>query len=129
MDLMFGVHQRLMVTSSPCSNGIFIIRKISSLMKLRIIAVPVGNEIKSFQMTLGIFFSPRVFCRLSSIITVLKGKYSFFCKYSIWTQGVRHHKALMNPKHQIHSQNGLTLCSNIRIFTYLKNGALLLWNL
>ena len=33
-----------------------IIRKISSLMKLRIIAVPVGNEIKSFQMTLGIFF-------------------------------------------------------------------------
>ena len=25
-------------------------------MKLRIIAVPVGNEIKSFQMTLGIFF-------------------------------------------------------------------------
>ena len=27
-------------------------------MKLRIIAVPVGNEIKSFQMTLGIFFSP-----------------------------------------------------------------------
>ena len=56
MDLMFGVHQRLMVTSSPCSNGIFI-RKISSLMKLRIIAVPVGsNEIKSFQMTLGIFF-------------------------------------------------------------------------
>ena len=82
MDLMFGVHQRLMVTSSPCSNGIFI-RKISSLMKLRIIAVPVGNEIKSFQMTLGIFFSPRVFCRLSSIMTVLKGKYSFFCKYSI----------------------------------------------
>ena len=55
MDLMFGVHQRLMVTSSPCSNGIFI-RKISSFMKLRIIAVPVGNEIKSFQMTLGIFF-------------------------------------------------------------------------
>ena len=47
--------QRLMVTSSPCSNGIFI-RKISSFMKLRIIAVPVGNEIKSFQMTLGIFF-------------------------------------------------------------------------
>ena len=128
MDLMFGVHQRLMVTSSPCSNGIFI-RKISSLMKLRIIAVPVGNEIKSFQMTLGIFFSPRVFCRLSSIMTVLKGKYSFFCKYSIWTWGGRHHKALMNPKHQIHSQNGLTLCSNIQIFTYLKNGALLLWNL
>ena len=31
--------------------------KISSFMKLRIIAVPVGNEIKSFQMTLGIFFS------------------------------------------------------------------------
>ena len=25
-------------------------------MKVRIIAVPVGNEIKSFQMTLGIFF-------------------------------------------------------------------------
>ena len=45
MDLMFGVHQRLMVTSSPCSNGIFI-RKISSFMKLRIIAVPVGTEIK-----------------------------------------------------------------------------------
>ena len=43
-------------------------------MKLRIIAVPVGNEIKSFQMTLGIFF-PRIFCRLSSIMTVLKGKY------------------------------------------------------
>ena len=82
MDLMFGVHQRLMVTSSPCSNGIFI-RKISSFMKLRIIAEPVGNEIKSFQMTLGIFFSTRVFCRLSSIMTVLKGKYSFFCKYSI----------------------------------------------
>ena len=62
MDLMFGVHQRLMVTSSPCSNGIFI-RKISSFMKLRIIAVLVGNEnyeIKSFQMTLGIFFSPRL---------------------------------------------------------------------
>ena len=56
MDLMFGVHQRLMVTSSPCSNGIFI-RKISSFMTLRIIAAPVGNEIKSFQMTLGIFFS------------------------------------------------------------------------
>ena len=55
MDLMFGVHQRLMVTSSPCSNGIFI-RKISSFMKLRIIAVPVGNEIKSFQMTLDFFF-------------------------------------------------------------------------
>ena len=55
MDLMFGVHQLLMVTSSLCSNGIFI-RKISSLMKLRIIAVPVGNEIKSFRMTLGIFF-------------------------------------------------------------------------
>ena len=128
---MFGVHQRLMVTSSPCSNGIFI-RKISSFMKLRIIAVPVGNEIKSFQMTLGIFFfffSSWVFCRLSSIMTVLKGKYSFFCKYSIRTRGGRHHKALMNPKHQIHSQNGLTLCSNIRIFTYLKNGALLLWNL
>ena len=54
------------------------IRKISCFMKLRIIAVPVGNEIKSFQMTLGIFFfSPRVFCRLSSIMTVLKGKYSF----------------------------------------------------
>ena len=72
------------VTSSPCSNGIFI-RKISSFMKLRIIAIPVGNEIKSFQMTLGIF-SPRVFRRLSSIysiMTVLKGKYSFFCKYSI----------------------------------------------
>ena len=68
--------------ASPCSNGIFT-RKISSFMKLRIIAVPVGNEIKSFQMTLGIFFSPRVFCRLSSIMTVLKGKYSFFCKYSI----------------------------------------------
>ena len=83
MDLMFGVHQRLMVTSSPCSNGIFI-RKISSLMKLRIIAVPVGNEIKNFQMTLGIFFFlTRIFCRLSLIMTVLKGKYSFFCKYSI----------------------------------------------
>ena len=128
MDLMFGVHQRLMVTSSLCSNGIFI-RKISSLMKLRIIAVPVGNEIKSFQMTLWHFFFPRVFCRLSSIMTVLQRKYSFFCKYSIWTRGGRHHKALMNPKHQIHSQNGLTLCSNIRIFTYLKNGALLVWNL
>ena len=25
------------------------------------------------------------------------------CKYSIWTRGGRHHKALMNPKHQIHS--------------------------
>ena len=34
----------------------------------------------------------------------------------------------MNPKHWIHSQNGLTLCSNIRIFT-LKNGVSLLWNL
>ena len=34
----------------------------------------------------------------------------------------------MNPKHWIHSQNGLTLCSNIGIFT-LKNGASLLWNL
>ena len=66
----------------PCSNGIFI-RKISSFMKLRIIAVQAGNEIKKFQMTLGIFFSPKVFCRLSSIMTVLKGKYSFFCKYSI----------------------------------------------
>ena len=33
-----------------------IYKKISSFMKLRIIAVPVGNEIKSFQMTLGIFF-------------------------------------------------------------------------
>ena len=30
---------------------------LSSFMKLRIIAVPVGNEIKSFQMTLGIYFS------------------------------------------------------------------------
>ena len=34
-------------------------------------------------MTLGIFFSPRVFCRLSSIMTVLKGKYSFFEKLVI----------------------------------------------
>ena len=82
MDLMFGVHQCLMVTSSPCSNGIFI-RKISSFMKLRIIAVPVSNEIKKFPNDTQHFFSPRVFCRLSSIMTVLKGKYSFFCKYSI----------------------------------------------
>ena len=55
MDLMFGVHQRLMVTSSPCSNGIFI-RKISSFMKLRIIAVPVGNEIKKFPNDTWHFF-------------------------------------------------------------------------
>ena len=83
MDLMFGVHQRLMVTSSPCSNGIFI-RKISCFMKLRMIAVQAGNEIKKFPNdTWHFFFSPRVFCRLSSIMTVLKGKYSFFCKYSI----------------------------------------------
>ena len=27
----------------------------------------------------------------------------FSYKYSIWTRGGRHHKALMNPKHQIHS--------------------------
>ena len=66
----------------PCSNGIFI-RKIRSFMKLRIIAVPVGNEIKKFPNDTWHFFSPRVFCRLSSIMTVLKGKYSFFCKYSI----------------------------------------------
>ena len=60
MDLMFGVHQRLMVTSSLCSNGIFI-RKISSFMKLRIIAVPVGNEIKKFPNdTCHFFFSTRV---------------------------------------------------------------------
>ena len=58
------------------------IRKISSFMKLRIIAVPVGNEIK-FPNDTRHFFSPRVFCRLSSIMTVLKGKYSFFRKYSI----------------------------------------------
>ena len=36
--------------------NIYNIRKISSFMKLRIIAVPVGNEIKKFKMTLGIFF-------------------------------------------------------------------------
>ena len=68
MDLMFGVHQHLMVTSSPCSNGIFI-RKISSFMKLRIIAVPVGNEIKKFPNDTWHFFSPRVFWRLSSILS------------------------------------------------------------
>ena len=27
----------------------------------------------------------------------------FHYKYSIWTRGGRHHKVLMNPKHQIHS--------------------------
>ena len=129
MDLMFGVHQRLMVTSSPCSNGIFI-RKISSFMKLRIIAVPVGNEIKSFQMTLGIFFLLRYFADCRQLWQFWReSTHSFVNTYSIWTRGGRHHKALMNPKHQIHSENGLTLCSNIRIFTYLKNGALLLWNL
>ena len=31
MDLMFGVHQRLMVTSSPCSNGIAIYKRMSIL--------------------------------------------------------------------------------------------------
>ena len=82
MDLMFGVHQHLMVTSSPCSNEIFI-RKISSFMKLRITAVQAGNEIKKFPNDTRHFFSPRVFCRLSSIMTVLMEKYSFFCKYSI----------------------------------------------
>ena len=42
-----------------------------------------NKEIRKFQMTLGnyIFFS-RVICRLSSIMTVLKENYSFFCKYS-----------------------------------------------
>ena len=64
--------------ASPCSNGIFI-RKISSFMKLRIIAVEAGNEMKKFPNDTRHFFSPRVFCRLSSIMTVLKGKYSFFC--------------------------------------------------
>ena len=44
-------------------------------MKLRIIAVPVGNEIKKFPNDSWHFFSPRVFCRLPSIMTVLKGKY------------------------------------------------------
>ena len=39
----------------PCSNGIFI-RKISSFMKLRIIAVPVGNEIKKFPNDTWHFF-------------------------------------------------------------------------
>ena len=52
-------------------------------MKLRIIAVEAGNEMKKFPNDTQHFFSPRVFCRLSSIMTVLKGKYSFFCKYSI----------------------------------------------
>ena len=52
-------------------------------MKLRIIAVPVGNEIKKFPNDTWHFFSPRVFCRLSSIMTVLKGKYSFFEKLVI----------------------------------------------
>ena len=55
MDLMFGVHQRLMVTSSPCSNGIFI-RKMSCFMKLRIIAVQAGNEIKKFPNDTWHFF-------------------------------------------------------------------------
>ena len=36
---------------------IFLINIPFGFMKLRIIAVPVGNEIKNFQMTLGIYFS------------------------------------------------------------------------
>ena len=48
-------------------------------------------------MTLGNFFS-RVICRLSSIMTVLKKKYSFFCKYSIWTRGGRHQKVPNEPQ-------------------------------
>ena len=73
-------------------------------MKLRILAVPVGNEIKSFQMTLGIFFLLGYFADCRQLWQFWsESSYSFFCKYSIWTRGGRHHKALMNSKHQIHS--------------------------
>ena len=83
---------------------------LTSSMKWRTIANTsscTNKEIRKFQMTLGNYFFPRVICRLSSIITVLKGKYSFFCKYSIWTRG------------------GIFKNTNI----YLKNAASLLWNL
>ena len=43
-------------------------------MKLRIIAVPVGNEIKSFQMTLGIFFSTMVFLQTDVNYDSFEGK-------------------------------------------------------
>ena len=85
-----------------------------------------NKEIRKFQMTLGNFFS-RVICRLSSIMTVLKGKYSF-CKYSIWTWGGRHQKVPNEPQ----TLDPFTEWLNF-IFKYtniyFKNGALLLWNL
>ena len=37
------------------------------------------------------------------ILSFMKLATYFSYKYSIWTRGGRHQKALMNPKHQIHS--------------------------
>ena len=41
--------------ASPCSNGIFI-RKKSCFMELRVIAVPVGSEIKKIPNDTCFFF-------------------------------------------------------------------------
>ena len=97
-------------------------------MKFRTIAVQVPNEIKQIPND---FFSTRVICRLSSIMTVLKGKHSLSSKLNIpFQQGGCHHKVLMTNEPQ--TLDPFTEWLNI-IFKYtniyLKNGALLLWNL
>ena len=59
-------------------------------------------------MTLGNYFFPQGDSQTVINYDSFEGEdvyflYSFFCKYSIWTRGGRHHKAPMNPKHWIHS--------------------------
>ena len=48
MDLMFGVHQHLMVKSSPCSNGIFTKEWVLSLQRIKTVIID-----GSLQNTLG----------------------------------------------------------------------------
>ena len=58
-----------------CSNRIFI-RKITSFHEVKNNSC-TNNEIKKIPNdTWHLFFSTRAICRLSSIMTVLKGKYS-----------------------------------------------------
>ena len=94
MDPMFGVHWRLMVTSSPCSNGIFTKERVLSLQNSenchnwRQCANHPGKKIIArCHLEFSYFF---ICTATGSYYSPLHGARQFYHKYSIWTRGGCH---------------------------------------
>ena len=119
MDPMFGVHWRLLVT--PLLVQMEYLQKEYFPFKTVIIddslQITLGKKLPSVIWN----FLISLFVQLPVLFSTSWSQLIFFINIP-FEQGENVTKRCqMNPKHWIHSQNGLTLCSNIQIFASKNN--------